>query len=208
MILKLFNKILKPLKLTIYKESSSDNGDFISIGINSEIKNCNIEIRKPTDTKSFIVGNNSLLSGTFILENENGRITIGNNTFIGGGLFISIIGIEVGDDVMISWGCTFMDNDAHSIDWIDRKTDISDWKKGIDESHIGKYKVWGKVNSGIISIKHKAWIGFNCIILKGVTIGEGAIVAAGSVVTKDVPDYTIVGGNPAKFIRFIKDELA
>ena len=45
------------------------------------------------------------------------------------------------------------------------------------------------------------WIGCNCIILKGVTIGEGAVVAAGSVVTKDVPPKALVGGNPAKIIK-------
>jgi acetyltransferase-like isoleucine patch superfamily enzyme len=48
------------------------------------------------------------------------------------------------------------------------------------------------------------WIGFNSIILKGVTIGEGAVIAAGSVVTKDVSPYTIVGGNPAKFLKKIE----
>ena len=47
----------------------------------------------------------------------------------------------------------------------------------------------------------------NCIILKGVTIGEGAVVAAGSVVTKDVPPYTMVGGNPARKIKDIKYEM-
>ena len=62
---------------------------------------------------------------------------------------------------------------------------------------IGKYKNWENVKSAPIKIKDKAWIGFNSIILKGVTIGEGAIVGAGSVVTKDVADYTIVAGNPA-----------
>jgi acetyltransferase-like isoleucine patch superfamily enzyme len=49
------------------------------------------------------------------------------------------------------------------------------------------------------------WIGANVIILKGVTIGEGAIVGAGSVVTKDVPPYTIVAGNPARIIREIPE---
>jgi len=55
------------------------------------------------------------------------------------------------------------------------------------------------------NIKDKAWIGFNSIILKGVTIGEGSIVGAGSVVTKDIPDWSIVGGNPAKVIREISE---
>ena len=47
-------------------------------------------------------------------------------------------------------------------------------------------------------------IAFNAIILKGVTIGEGAVVGAGSVVTKDVPDYAVVGGNPAKILEYAK----
>ena len=49
----------------------------------------------------------------------------------------------------------------------------------------------------------KSWIGFNSILLKGITIGEGAIIGAGSVVTKDVPPWTIVAGNPAQIIREI-----
>ncbi|MBK8021791.1 MAG: hypothetical protein IPK19_10285 [Chloroflexi bacterium] len=58
-----------------------------------------------------------------------------------------------------------------------------------------------------IRICDKAWIGFNAVILKGVTIGEGAIVGAGSVVTKDVPAWTVVAGNPARIIReFTEDE--
>lgn len=55
-----------------------------------------------------------------------------------------------------------------------------------------------------INIKRGAWIGANSIILKGVTIGENSVVAAGSVVTKDVPQRTIVGGVPAKIIRKIE----
>lgn len=51
------------------------------------------------------------------------------------------------------------------------------------------------------TIKDNAWIGMSAIILKGVTVGEGAIVAAGSVVTKDVPPHTIVAGVPARVIK-------
>lgn len=53
-----------------------------------------------------------------------------------------------------------------------------------------------------INIEDDVWIGHGVIILPGVTVGKGAIVAAGAVVTKNVPEYAIVGGNPAKIIKF------
>ncbi len=58
------------------------------------------------------------------------------------------------------------------------------------------------VSKGDIVIKDDVWLGINSIILSGVTIGQGAVVAAGAVVTKDVPPYAIVGGNPAKIIKY------
>ena len=60
---------------------------------------------------------------------------------------------------------------------------------------------WDKIKSKKILIKRNAWVCARSIILKGVTIGEGSIVAAGSVVTENVPDYSLVAGNPAKFIK-------
>ena len=62
------------------------------------------------------------------------------------------------------------------------------------------------VHSSPVIIENDAWIGFNATILKGVKIGEGAIIGAASVVTKDVAPYTIVAGNPAKLIREIPIE--
>lgn len=58
------------------------------------------------------------------------------------------------------------------------------------------------LSKGPIVVEDEAWIGSNAIIMSGITIGKGAIVAAGSIVTKDVPPYAIVGGNPAKIIRY------
>jgi acetyltransferase-like isoleucine patch superfamily enzyme len=57
-------------------------------------------------------------------------------------------------------------------------------------------------SKGDIIIKNDVWIGLNCTILDGITIGNGAVIAAGSVVTKDVAPYSIVGGNPAKLIKY------
>jgi len=62
-----------------------------------------------------------------------------------------------------------------------------------------KQEAWSK---GPIIVEDDVWIGARSLILSGVTIGKGAIIAAGSVVTKNVPPYSIVGGNPAKIIRF------
>ena len=55
---------------------------------------------------------------------------------------------------------------------------------------------------GNVIIKNDVWIGMNSIILSGVTIGNGAVIAAGSVVTKDIPDYAVAAGNPARVIKY------
>ena len=190
-----------------YKGLSLDKSEFISSPLSSNISGLKISVRNPLKGKFYIeIAENSEINGNFIFEIEQGKILIGNRTYIGGGLFICIDEIEIGDDVMFAWGCTVIDNNSHSHIWAERKNDVKEWKKGLDEHKIGAYKDWTNVKRGKITIKNKAWIGFNSIILKGVTIGEGAIVGAGSVVTKDVPDWTIVAGNPAKIIRVIPED--
>lgn len=84
--------------------------------------------------------------------------------------------INIGYDVVISHDVTIMDSDAHSI-----KRD-------------------GYVKTKPINIGNHVWIGTRAIILKGATIGDGAVIAAGSVVTKDVDPNTVVAGNPAKVV--------
>jgi acetyltransferase-like isoleucine patch superfamily enzyme len=182
-----------------------DSSSYISSNISTRLENLNIQVRNPEIGKKYIqIGEDCLISGTYIFEIQSGKILIGDRTFIGGSTFICIDEIRIGNDVLISWGCTIMDNNAHSLVWDERKNDVKNWKRGIDEKRIGFYKEWGNVNREKIEIKDKAWIGFNCIILKGVTIGESAVVAAGSVVTKDVPDYAVVAGNPAVIVKYTK----
>ena len=208
--MKLFGldiSVRRSVKKTIIKslqEQQIENGSVV-VGGNSQIKNAVFDIRTNTPNNYITIGENSMINGHYVIENPYGKISIGSRTFIGGGTFISIDKIDIGNDVMFSWGCTVADNNSHSVKWSDRENDVVDWMRGVNENTIGKYKNWACVGSSPVIIKDKAWIGFNTIILKGVTIGEGAIVGAGSVVTKDVPDWSIVAGNPAKVIKIIPE---
>nr|WP_317899504.1 acyltransferase [Aurantibacillus circumpalustris] len=184
------------------KHREKANAKFVRVGKNSKLENLKIEVRHPERIEPLIeIGEESIVMGRIVLETKTAKVKIGNNSFVGDCLLVCADNISIGSDVMFSWGCTIIDTDAHSLNWDDRKKDVKDWKKGIEENQTGKYKDWSKVISKKIVVEDKAWIGFNVIILKGVTIGEGAVVAAGSVVTKNVMPYTLVGGNPAVEIK-------
>ena len=157
----------------------------------------------PVDGKVYLtIGRDCIVSGSFIFESREGGITIGDHCYIGGSTFISHSAIEIGNNVTIAWGGTIYDHDSHSLDYLDRRKDIDDQINAIRNGRNFIHgKDWSKVNSKPIKICDDAWIGMNVIILKGVTIGHGAIVGAGSVVTKDVPDWTVVAGNPAKIVK-------
>lgn len=105
------------------------------------------------------------------------RVTIGCDTHINRGVLLDGRGIvEIGNSVSISHRVAIVSADH------DPQSPSFDYR------------------SAKITIKDYVWIGVNATILKGVTIGEGAVVAAGTVVRKDVPPYTIVGGIPAQTI--------
>lgn len=159
--------------------------------------------------KRIIIGSNSLLDCNLIFEKETGKIVIGNRTYIGGGTnLISIKSIEIGDDVTIAWGCTIYDHNSHSIYWNERKNDTIQSIKDLENNgDFIRNKNWNVVKSAPIKINNKVWIGFDVVILKGVTIGEGAVIGARSVVTKDVPPYTVVAGNPARVVKTLKGEM-
>ncbi|GAC1486941.1 MAG: acyltransferase [Flavisolibacter sp.] len=198
MVKAFFNRLFKYLEK---KENLRKVSSLVEVGKNSKIDYANIHIRNPINKIQLIIGEDCNVEGKIVIENENGFVQIGNRTHIGGSTIVSINHISIGDDVMIAWGVTITDNDFHSLKSNERISDVMDWAKGIKEGKIGKFKNWEAVESFPVIIKEKAWIGLNSIILKGVTIGVGAIVAAGSVVTRNVPDFTIVGGNPARFIK-------
>lgn len=150
-------------------------------------------VHKPTS--QLIIGKGSIVKGSLISDRKGSIIKIGENTFIDRSMIISAERIEIGDDVLIAGGCYIVDHNSHSLSWEKRRNDVKQWFEG--------KKDWVNVDRAKVLIKKRSWIGFNCIILKGVTIGEGAVIGAGSVVTKDIPDYTVAVGNPARVLRKI-----
>jgi acetyltransferase-like isoleucine patch superfamily enzyme len=146
---------------------------------------------------TLVVEGDSQVDGTIVCEREEVIIKIGKRTFMNGTV-IAAQGVTIGNDVLISWGVTIVDHNSHSIAFSERAKDVQDWRSG--------KKDWSNVKIAPIKISDKVWIGFNAIILKGVSIGEGAIIGAGSVVTKDVPAWTVAAGNPARIIRGIPED--
>jgi acetyltransferase-like isoleucine patch superfamily enzyme len=143
------------------------------------------------------VGRGCLMQGILVAERDSSRIEIGNNSLIGGGTTLDCeLSIAVEDDVLISYGCTIADSDNHSLYPELRTGDLANWMDG-------RRHDWTHSAMAPIRICRGAWVGARSIILKGVTVGAGAVVAMGSVVTRDVPPRTIVAGNPAKIIREI-----
>jgi acetyltransferase-like isoleucine patch superfamily enzyme len=111
------------------------------------------------------------------------RISIGSRVGINEWVFIDGYGgVEIGNNVLIAHGVSIVSED-HGIEDVD--TPIRDQRK----------------IAAPIRICDDVWLGMGCRILKGVTVGKGAVVAAGSVVTKDVPEFSVVAGVPAKVIR-------
>lgn len=132
-------------------------------------------------------------NAVLLFDRPEAEITIGGRCFIGKSTIVSAARVSIGDDVMLSWGITIIDHDSHSLEFSQRADDVVEWRHG--------RKNWEHVAISPVTIQNKAWIGFGATILKGITIGEGAIVGAQAVVTHDVLQWSVVGGNPAKLIR-------
>lgn len=117
--------------------------------------------------------------------------------------------VKIGNDVSINRGCEFYPSfyNKNAIIELGNNIRLGPGSKFLAAGH-DHTKLNLPDTSDKITVKDNVWIGANCLILPGVIIGEGAIIAAGSVVNKDVPDYKIYGGIPAKEIkdRIITDD--
>lgn len=170
----------------------------VNIGSGTKVTLATLSAREPNGC-SLSIGSYSNIEASLVLERSSARISIGSRTHLGGGtLLAAASSIEIGDDVLIAFEAIVMDHNSHSLKFRERQHDVRDWLQGT--------KDWSTVATATVKISNKAWIGMRAVVLKGVTIGEGAVVGAGSIVTSDVPPWTIVAGNPARIIRPLTDE--
>ncbi len=193
-ILKRTLKLFHSEKTSAAQQAYFDNG--AKNLSNSSIK---LDFRQGADERKYIrLGKDSSVIGTVIFETRDGFVDIANRVFIGGATFICRSSIIIEENVQIAWGVTLYDHNAHSFNYLDRRNDITMFLENINNSRNPlENKNWDVVKTAPIKICRDAWIGMNCIILNGVTIGEGAIIGAGSVVRTDIPPWTIATGNPA-----------
>lgn len=128
----------------------------------------------------------------FLSAVGGGKIIVHNNVGMTSTSIYCQDKVEIGNNVLIGADTIIMDTNFHSMDYSIRGTDKED------------YRHKGTINTAPVIIGNHVFIGTRSIINKGVSIGEGAIIAAGSVVVKDIPSWEVWGGNPAKFIKRIK----
>lgn len=150
------------------------------------------------DKSNIIIKENCSLGGT-VISLCGGKILISHHCYIGNRTKIGAKESVIIDEcAVISDDVTIMDNNNHPTDPDMRM------KMSMSGDYNGELWSWKYAESKPIHIKKNVWIGRNSTILKGVTVGEGAVVAACSVVTKDVPAYSVVAGNPAKVVKYLK----
>ena len=141
---------------------------------------CETFFKMKKNASLFVNGEFKMMYGSTIQIFDNGKLTLGRSYINSDTLIACRKNIVIGDGVMIARGVKIYDTDYHNI--LDAQNNILN-------------------PDADVIINNHVWIGVNAIILKGVTIGEGSIVAAGSVVTRDVPSRCMVAGNPARVIR-------
>lgn len=145
------------------------------------------------------IGKKTMIKGILNIFPNSGEISIGNYCFIGENSNVwSQESVIIKDYVLISHNVNIIDTNSHELNDDERAVSVRNFLE------YGHPELDGNIITSPIKIEDRAWISFNATILKGVTIGQGAIVAAGAVVTKDVPPYAVVAGNPATVIKMLK----
>ncbi|MDB6018590.1 MAG: hypothetical protein JWR19_3079 [Pedosphaera sp.] len=133
--------------------------------------------------------------GTMFDVGPQGRVTLGDYALVHGARIICDAEVSIGDYALISWNVVLMDTYRVPLNSHERRKELE-----LVPTRLLRMAC-ADVPARPIRIERNVWIGFDVCVLPGVTIGEGSIVGARSVVTTNVPPFTIVAGNPARIIR-------
>lgn len=131
------------------------------------------------------------IRGCIHTDKSSSTIVIGNHVGMSSPCIWIHDRLTIGNHVNIGGNCIIMDTDVHQMDYGARR---GEEVANADDANT-------KIQSAPVTIEDDVWIGANCIVLKGVTIGARSIIGAGSVVTKDIPADCIAAGNPCRVIR-------
>ncbi|MBR0883354.1 acetyltransferase-like isoleucine patch superfamily enzyme [Bradyrhizobium japonicum] len=147
------------------------------------------------DSDKITVGQHSRILGELLTFAHGGEISLGEWCYVGEGSRIwSAASIIIGNRVLISHSANVFDNLTHPLGAAARHQQI---RQIFSHGHPRDISL----DESPVRICDDAWIGAGAMVLRGVTVGEGGVVAAGAVVTKDVPAFSVVAGNPAVLIR-------
>jgi acetyltransferase-like isoleucine patch superfamily enzyme len=138
----------------------------------------------------------SIYAGCSFSVGVEGRVTVGDFTLLNGALVMCEEKIDIGSHCLISWNVGMADSDFHPLDPAQRLIDARAVAPFLKDRPPRP-----KLKTVPVKICDNVWIGMNAVILKGVTIGENSVVAAGAVVTKTVEPNVVVAGNPAVIVR-------
>ena len=146
-----------------------------------------------------LADHSSVYAATQFALAANARCIVGEYTMLNGALLMAEELITIGKHCLISWNVCIADSDFHPVDKIQRRLDTIALAPGGDKSRRPQ------IISKPVFIEDDVWIGFNAVILKGVRLGQGCVIGAASVVTKDVPANAVVVGNPARILKILPE---
>ncbi len=138
--------------------------------------------------------------GTMFDVGPRGRVSLGRYALLNGAWIICDSEVIIGDYALISWNVVLMDSYRAALAPELRREQL----RGVPAHPLRR--LLAETEARPIHIGRNVWIGFDCCILPGVKIGDGSVVGARSVVTQDVPPYTLVAGNPARVVRAIPND--
>ena len=160
-----------------------------------------VRLKYGSSKKDIIVQNNVMLLGCTIVSLCEGKVLLGNYSKLGLGTKILCVDkIVIGDFTAIATNVTIVDNNNHPVN--------PEFRQYMRTTHHGSdARSWIHSDHKPVIIGRNCWIGSDVRIQKGVTIGDNAIIAACSVVTKDVPANCIAAGNPARIVKTDIDKI-